>query len=216
MFYAGQWGGGDSKLLMGLGALYGLGWTWNRAEFLVYFLVNTLIAGGIFGIIWAVVVAIRNYKGFIKEYKRISLKKPVRNAKLVLLVVLLVSIPFFFLLPDLSVRLTIFTLAVVMFFTFYLWVIVKSVEKACMHKYVTPDKLTEGDWIAKEVKYKGKILAGPKDLGIEKKQISLLKKLYKQNKIKKVLIKEGIPFVPSFLIGWIMTLVIGNILGLIT
>ncbi len=75
--------------------------------------------------------------------------------------------------------------------------------------------MTEGDWIAKEIKYKGKVITGPKDLGIEKKQINKLKRLFKLNKIRKVLIKEGIPFVPSFLAGWIITVVWGSVLGMI-
>ena len=84
-----------------------------------------------------------------------------------------------------------------------------------MYKLVEPSRLTEGDWIAKNVLYKGKVITGPKDLGIAKKQIALLKKLYRENKVKKILVKEGIPFVPSFFLGWITTLVIGNILNFI-
>ena len=81
-----------------------------------------------------------------------------------------------------------------------------------MLKYVTPDKLTEGDWIAKEVKVNGKYITGPKDLGIEKKQIRKLVSLYKKKKVKKILIKEGIPFVPSFFIAYLVTLMFGNLL----
>jgi len=74
-----------------------------------------------------------------------------------------------------------------------------------MLKYVEPKELTEGDWIAKDIKVKGEYITGPKDLGIEKKQINKLIKFYKLGKIKKVLIKEGIPFVPSFLLAFIVT-----------
>src|SRR3989338_201636 len=37
MFYTGQWGGGDSKMLMGLGALLGLGLFARIFEFKVFF-----------------------------------------------------------------------------------------------------------------------------------------------------------------------------------
>ena len=43
----------------------------------------------------------------------------------------------------------------------------------------------------------------------------ILKKLinyYKKGMIKKVLIKVGIPFVPSFLVAYIITLFFGNVL----
>ena len=77
-----------------------------------------------------------------------------------------------------------------------------------MYKYVIPKKLTEGDWVVKDIKIKGKLIYSSKSLGIEKNQIAQLIK----SKIKKVLIKEGLPFVPSFLIGTLITLLFGNIL----
>ena len=42
MFYAGQWGGGDAKMMMGLGALVGLrfGWLDFSLSFLFYFFVG--------------------------------------------------------------------------------------------------------------------------------------------------------------------------------
>ena len=70
-----------------------------------------------------------------------------------------------------------------------------------MKKYYPIPKLTEGDWIAEDVKVNGKIICSPKDLGISKEQIKKLK----HHNIKKVLVKEGIPFVPSFLIAFVVT-----------
>jgi hypothetical protein len=88
----------------------------------------------------------------------------------------------------------------------YLITAVKAVELSCMYKRVKPAVLTEGDWIANDVKVKGKRICGPKDLGIEKKQIKQLIKA----KVKSVVIKVGIPFVPSFLLAFLLTLWIGN------
>ncbi|PIO05594.1 hypothetical protein COT47_04145, partial [Candidatus Woesearchaeota archaeon CG08_land_8_20_14_0_20_43_7] len=51
-----------------------------------------------------------------------------------------------------------------------------------------------------------KYICGPKDLGIEKKQIAILLK----HKVKKVLVREGIPFVPSFLIAFIVNVFFQN------
>jgi len=36
-------------------------------------------------------------------------------------------------------------------------------------------------------------------------------KLYKQKKLDKVLVKYGIPFVPAFLISFVLTWAVGNI-----
>ncbi|RLI48695.1 MAG: hypothetical protein DRP09_21205, partial [Candidatus Thorarchaeota archaeon] len=94
----------------------------------------------------------------------------------------------------------------------YVWIFIKAVEQSCMYKFVKPSQLTEGDWIAKDIVVGKKRIAGPKDLGIEKKQIHELIELYKQKKVNKVLIKQGIPFVPSFLIAFIVSIIYGNLL----
>jgi prepilin signal peptidase PulO-like enzyme (type II secretory pathway) len=47
-------------------------------------------------------------------------------------------------------------------------------------------------------------------LGIEKKQIEQLIRLKKKGKIDTIRIKEGIPFVPGFLLAFIAALVWGN------
>jgi len=87
------------------------------------------------------------------------------------------------------------------FIIFYVWLFVKIVEESCLIKNIPTSKLTEGDWILKD-EYKGKrYLAGPKDLGVSKEQIILLRR-YK----KTVTIKEGIPFIPAFLMAFIILL----------
>jgi prepilin signal peptidase PulO-like enzyme (type II secretory pathway) len=48
-----------------------------------------------------------------------------------------------------------------------------------------------------------------------KRKIRILKNLYREKKIGKVLIKEGIPFVPSFFFGWIISVVFRGMQGLI-
>ena len=99
-------------------------------------------------------------------------------------------------------RFLVWCLVVLVLVGYYLVLFMKVLEKTCLVKELPVSKLTEGDWIFKEVKVKGKKVCGPKDLGISVQQIALLKKL----KVKKVWVKEGIPFVPSFFIAYILTL----------
>ena len=106
-------------------------------------------------------------------------------------------------------KLLLIFLALLIPFLNYLVIGIKSVEAVCMYKRVKPKDLTEGDWIADDVFVKGKRICGPKDLGIEKKQIRQLIK----SRVKSVVIRIGIPFVPSFLIAFLITLWIGNPLG---
>jgi len=210
MFYAGQWGGGDSKILMGLGAMIGID-IFSKSFFLAYFLINALIIGALYGILWSVFSIIKNRRKFIVAFKKsLGNNKTIFMKKMVLgLFMLLVIVALF--VSDYLIKLTIFYIAIVSVLTFYLWLIIKAVENACMLKYVEPRKLTEGDWIAKDVRVNGKYITGPKDLGIEKSQIKKLIDLYKKRKVRKILIKEGIPFVPSFLIAYIITIIYGNL-----
>ena len=43
-----------------------------------------------------------------------------------------------------------------------------------MIRYVKPTQVTEGDWIAEEIKINRKYLTGPKELGISKEQLKKL------------------------------------------
>jgi hypothetical protein len=83
-----------------------------------------------------------------------------------------------------------------------------------MIKEVAINRLTEGDWIYKDVYIGKKLITGPKDLGISREQIAQLKKYSSQGKIKAVIIKEGIPFIPAFLLAFVATVII-NYVGLL-
>jgi len=213
MFYSGQWGGGDSKMIMGIGALIGLDITFKDI-FLINFFVNMLIAGAFYGLLWSIALALMHWKKVLHEMKRYIKTRQIVFARNLLLFSSLVFAAFIFLAKDMLLQLSLAILIAVSIAAFCLWIFIKAVEKTAMLKYISPDKLTEGDWIAEEVKHKGKAICSPKDLGISKKQIRQLINLYKERKIRQVLIKEGIPFVPSFLAGFILTLVFGNILVL--
>ncbi len=214
MFYGGQWGGGDSKILMGLGALIGLDVTFKE-NFLIGFFVNMLFIGAVYGILWSLFLAFKHKKKVIASMKKnlkIKLVVKARNLLFIFSIIFVIAILF---VKDRYLQIPLFGLVFMAVISFYLWIFVKAIEKVAMLKYVTPDKLTEGDWIAKDVMYKGKLICGPKNLGIEKKQIRMLVSLYNKKKIKKILIKEGIPFVPSFLIAFIVTVFFGNLLLLV-
>lgn len=209
MFYAGQWGGGDAKMMMGLGTIIGLDLNFNAL--LVGFLFNIFLIGAVYALFWSIFLAVKNRGKFAAEYKKFfRMKKTVLSRKIVLVSAVLMLIPIYF-IKDNSIRLVLFLFVLLCIFTFYLWIFVRVIERSCMLKLVPPEKLTEGDWIAKDVIVGGKRITGPKDLGVSLEQIAELKKLKRQKKIKEILIKEGIPFVPSFLISFIITWIFGNL-----
>ena len=210
MFYTGQWGGGDSKMLMGLGALIGIDSSFKSFPFMASFLLNTLIVGAVYGFFWSISLAIKNRKKFLRKMRNIFADPVLIKVRRIIMLSSLILIASLIFITEIYLKVLVFSLVILFLMTFYLWVFVKAVENSCMLKYVLPTQLTEGDWIAKEVKIGGKYITGPKDLGISKKSIKKLVNFYKAGKIKKILIKEGIPFVPSFFMAFILTLIAGN------
>jgi len=204
MFYLGQWGGGDSKMLIGLGAIIGLELHYD--SFLLGFLVNIFLVGAVYGLLYSLILALRNWKKFVQRFKKIKTHKSILRIRKILLIIMMILLIIAVVAKDIAIRLPLLVLLLMLPITFYLWIFIKAIEKIAMLRYIEPSKITEGDWIYKEIKVDGKYICGPKDLGIEKKQIRKLQQLYKKGKIKKILVKYGIPFVPSFLLAYIISL----------
>ncbi|HII71891.1 TPA: prepilin peptidase [Candidatus Woesearchaeota archaeon] len=210
MFYTGQWGGGDAKMVMGLGALIGLELSINA--FLIGFIVNIVLFGSLFGLLFSVYLAAIHFRSFSKEFsKRFKEKRKEKWFVWLGTIALLVLSVF----TPVYIKVPVVVLAGIILVSFYMFIYLKSVESSSMIKWVDPKDLTEGDWVVKDVVVAGKRVCGPKDLGLEMAQIKKLMLLKKQNKIKRVLIKYGIPFVPSFLIAFVVTYFWGNIVFMI-
>ena len=210
MFYTGQWGGGDSKMLMGLGAVFGLTLSLKPFPFAGIFLINVIIAGAVYGLIYGVVLAVKNRKRFLKEFLSLIHDKQIikyRRSILIVFVILILSI--IFLIQNILLKWVLLAFVFIIYTSFYLIFFIKAIELSSMFKYVEPSELTEGDWIAKDYYYDEKKICSPKDLGISKKQIKQLIALRKKGKVKKIKIKHGIPFIPSFLAALIISLIWG-------
>ncbi len=208
MYYAGQWGGGDSKVLMGIGILIGAKPSLDAFPLLLVFFTNIVLAGSAYALIYSLVLAAMNKEKFGREFKkRLSGFKTLKYISYAF-AVLFVGASFF--IGEMFQKLMLVSISALSICMFYIWVFTKSLEKSVMIKRLPIEKLTEGDWIVHDVKIDGKYICGPKDLGIEKEQIALLLRLKRNGKIRAVMVKEGIPFVPGFLLAFIATLVFGN------
>jgi len=170
--------------------------------FLAILVFNIFLFGGIYSILYGFVLAIKNKNSFLKEIKKWDLKIPGMIFLFILLIVAALS----FIKPNLFFYFSI--IGGMLIILPLIMITLKTVERCCLYKYVKVDNLVEGDWVAEDVFVDGKLICSSKDLELTKKQINKLKK----NKVKKVLVKEGIPFVPSFFIGLVVSLVFGNLL----
>ena len=215
LYLSGQWGGGDSKLLIGIGASLGLPVMLRFPYvgldgFLVSFLANLVVASALYSLICATFFALRRRRRFAGELKKVLKrgKVPRRVALAVAIALLVFSIA----VPHALAKMVAAGAAVILILTAYLWVFSATVERAFMFEWVSPSRLTEGDWVAKDVFSGGRRIAGPKDLGVSKAQIGNLVRLHREKKIGKVLLKTGIPLVPAFLLALLASHFLGNLL----
>ena len=210
MFYLGQWGGGDSKLIMGLGTILGFNIfpLFGKNNFWLLILIASIVfCGAMYGLVWSIFLAIKNRKIFIKHLNLWLQKRQLTIARRIMLVILLLMMIAILTIVPNEFKILLLTFVVMLYFIFYVWLFVKVIEETCMIKEIPIGKLTEGDWILKDVYIGKKYITGPKDLGVSREQIESLKKYAAKGKIKTITIKEGIPFIPAFLIAYTLTVV---------
>lgn len=189
LYYGKAFAGGDAKLLMGYGPIL----PYVNLQSAIYtpliFLFALFLIGAVYSIGYSAIIIKNNKSQFKKEFSK-SINK---NKFIIPLTIILSLIAFFlakssaiFIIPSLIIALTPI-----------LFIYLKSIDK-CMIKLIPPKNLAEGDWLEKEIII-GKHKIKKTVHGLSIKDIQLLRK---HN--KKALIKEGIPFVPAFLISLIM------------
>lgn len=212
LYALGQWGGGDAKALMGVGSLVGLNiFGILSEEFLLSFIVSIFLVGSIWGFIWMLVLALRNWKNFTKEYTRLRKQNMfLKHDFLFFSIILVIAVLVIFLVSDLFIKSLLLLIFFLIYSMIFLSVFAKSVEKTCMIKKIPVDKLVEGDWVVGKVKLKDGSKFSCKKTGLNAKNIVLLKK-----NVKSVLIKDGIPFLPSFLIAFIICAFLGSWISLL-
>lgn len=178
---------------------------------LLRFFILMLLAGAVYGLAWSVTLAVRNRGKVLKELKKVSRNRQMTRMRRIILMVAAVLLVVGFIIRGVGgIMLT--SLAVVIVFGLYLWIFARLVERCCMQRWVSPKELTEGDWVVDRVMDGKRVVCDPKDLGLENDQISRLVKMQRKGKIKKVLIKEGIPFVPSFLAAFVLAFLLPDLL----
>ena len=204
MYYTRQWGGGDTKLLVAIASIFAI--VPGQKYFLLSFLLNLVIISTLYGLFWCIYFAFKNRAKFRKELP-IYIHKNKHKIKLFLSIALLLLIPLL-IINDISLRVLLLSTSIILLLYPLLTTFIEAVERSAMFKELPVSKLTEGDWLTKDIKIKNKLIYSKSSPGIEKRQINLLKK----SNIKYVPVKEGIPFVPAFLISILITLILGNMI----
>jgi len=192
-YYSGVFAGGDAKLLMGLGAVLPFSSLMDFAYVGLGFVMLLFFVGAIYSLIHSAFLVVGNYKKFASEFGK---NFGTRKNWILASIFALVFVAFLYYIFGIDLLVMVFG---VMFaiFVFLLLAYAKSLE-VCMIKLVSPSLLTEGDWLVRDVKLNGKVIKKTVH-GLSLGDIVKLKKAG-----KKVLIKEGIPFTPAFLIAFVI------------
>lgn len=197
LYYTNQWGGGDSKLLMAMGTVIGIEYPFTSSSLdLAGYLVGLLILGAVYGLLWMGFLAIQHKDIFLKKMKQFLNRYDSLHKGILIYTAgfIVLSLVFTFLWP-----LTIFPVVVL-----YLLAFMNTIEDTIFLKKKRIQELTEGDWLAEDVTVSGKVVLAKRTL--EMKDLNMLQKLRREKKISLVTIKEGIPFVPSFLLAYVVFL----------
>lgn len=192
LFRFGYWGGGDLKLITTLSIGIPFFSTDKQLLFFWNFLINTTFAAIIWTAIWEISLIIKKWRVLIKKDKYYVI---------ITLLILLISINISIFSTNQLVKLISLLLGVIPFVLY-----VKKLEITLHIIQKKVKDLEEGDWILEDIKL-------PKNRIVKKTKIGLLTQdieLLQKSKLKSIAIKDGIPFVPSFLIALIMTLLIIN------
>jgi len=181
MYYTGQWGGGDAKMLMGLGALFAtfqpvtiLGMTpvfgdellftltifpeGTTLLFLPLLFINIMIAGAIYGLLWSLAQAVR-YRSALRHNMKTALDNPaLKKQRYISWIIAAITIIIALTLP-MPQRAILLGITAVALLYVPLRTFIKAVETSAMIRTMSLDDITEGEWVTEEITHGGRKVA---------------------------------------------------------
>ena len=207
MYYTGQWGGGDAKLLSAIGFLLPTFPTRTMFPFSVSFLLNLFFVGAIYMIIYAIALSFLErdvITRFVNDIKASSKMLALNFCGVWLTMILSTFLlsKIFYVGLGISELLTFSITSIFCILTlFFLLKFVKAVEEVAFKKKIPVSELKVGDVLASSRLWEG----------ITKEELIKIKKSGK----KYVWVKTGVRFGPSFILALIFTIVFGDFLPLL-
>lgn len=205
LFYTGGWGGGDAKLITGIGASLGglfpgltiVDQTLGFFPAFFGFFVSISLVAIPYSIAYSLFLSMKSPKSIQLFKKRLRI--------VTLLLAALASAALILLLRPWSPLLTLALLSPPLLYL--LMVFVRCIEEEALQKEVFTSDLREGDMVAEDIVLKGKRLASKRDMdGLSKERVKEIKKLAAEGKLpKRLRIRWGIKFAPVFPIALLVT-----------
>jgi Flp pilus assembly protein protease CpaA len=189
LFYYGRvFGGGDAKLLFAMSPFFAGITFWGTVINMSVFILFLFFAGALYGLSYILVVYVLHFKEINKDFRKRFLFHDYKwyyFSGLILLLFSTLGGVFFFIVGTLIVLFP------------ELYVFSKAIEDIVMIKALPGSRLREGDWLAEDEKIGRKIVRSHWE-GLSLEEVEML------SKKKSVKIKDGIPFLPAFLIAYIL------------
>jgi len=193
LYYGKMFAGGDAKLMIALGPILGFSESlFTNIKIFVIFLFLFLFLGSIYGLIISLVFGLKNFKAFKKEFLKI-----LNKSRWIIYSISIIGL--FFMVSGFK-NILFFIMGIIIFIFPLLFVYAKAVDESCMIKKVKSKELQEGDWLYKDLKIGKRIIKANWD-GLNKEDIRDIKKKYKM-----ILIRQGVPFTPVFLVSFLAVL----------
>lgn len=203
LFYLGQWGGGDAKLLMGAGALIGFSPSLT-SDFILYPL-SIIVIGGAYSLIWTIIIGIKHFSTITRAVRNTYGRRNIVAIQLTLVILgAILGILGYLVSTNPQEVIVSAILGLLIPTSMILFIGLKSIELHCFKRDIHPRDLIEGDWIVNPVKKNGRVIYKPTNIGILAKDIEALR----ESRITSVTIKSGIPFTPAMMLAYIPLLFI--------
>ena len=210
LFYLGEWGGGDVKLISGVGCSIGFLGAINYLKesilpYYIDYLINMAIVSAPYLIIYALILGLMKPSVFNRFYKT------MRNIVSIFIIIISFIPSISALLLNLkSIALIYLLIPALVILSIYL----KAVEKEALQKRINVSELQVGDVLAEDLIVNGeKIFSSRNISGLERKDIERIKTLSKEGKIPtEITIKWGVKFSPIFLFAFLLSISVGNAL----
>jgi len=219
IYYLGHWGGGDVKLLAGIGCLIGYldstGFVWPNGGFFGYavpplatYAVNMALLSTPFVVVYTAALGVRHPAVF-KVYLM-----NLRGRSVFFALVLA------FLLSPVVLYLGLYSLSLVYAFVpgmLLLSVYVKTVEDSIMTRTIRVSELRDWDILAEDVVADGVTVAQKGNIeGVTPDEVNKIRELSQAGKIPEAIkTKKGVEFVPVLFLSLPVTLYIGNVLDIV-
>jgi len=189
-YYSRVFAGGDAKLLIGLSAMFvGAGFLSSLLNIGV-FVLSLLILGSVWGLIYGLFLFFKNFKSCSSGFKKEFENKYLRYLVMFGIVLFVLS----------YVWLWVLFLSLFVFLSVVLYAFAQVLDKKVFIKSLSVSGLREGDFLVDDVHVGKKVIKADWQ-GLERKDLDFLKKFGASKKIR---VKDGVPYVPGFLIAFLV------------